>query len=244
MDNYIEIIDFYKNYGKTEAVKGITFNVNKGDFFCLVGKNGAGKTTTLRALLNFIYPTKGTLRINKIDCTKQSEKIKKFTGYLSGENYSYNYMKVREIFNFVKNIEGIDSKRYKEEIEKMVDYFEIDINKKFSSLSHGNKRKVLIVSSLLKNPELLIYDEPTSGLDIVMRKKLINYLNRLNKEKKLTILYSTHIVDDVDEISNRIGIIDKGKIVDVIDKQSILSVINSKKISDYILEKYFKLEVI
>jgi ABC-2 type transport system ATP-binding protein len=175
MENYIEIREFYKNYGKIEAIKGITFNVAKGDFFCLVGKNGAGKTTTLRTLLNFIYPTQGILKINEMDCAKDSQKIKKFTGYLSGENYSYNYMKVKEIFKFVKEVEEIDSNRYKNELDKLVDYFEIDMNKKFSSLSHGNKRKVLIVSSLLKDPELLIYDEPTAGLDIVMRKKLILY---------------------------------------------------------------------
>ena len=222
--NVIEINQLTKTYGKARGITDITFNVEEGEIFGFIGPNGAGKSTTIRTLLSLIYPTSGNAKIFGKDSVKYAPEIKKQIGYLPSEVFYYDNMKVMDLLKYSASFYKKDcSKRIKELAEIM----DLDLTKKMDDLSLGNKKKVGIVQGLLHEPKLLILDEPTSGLDPLMQQKFFELLEMENK-KGATILFSSHILSEVQKLCNRVAIIKEGKLVTV-EKISTLQENNYKK---------------
>ncbi|WP_423800193.1 ABC transporter ATP-binding protein [Neobacillus sp. SAB-20_R2A] len=222
--NVIEIKNLTKTYGKARGITDISFNVEEGEIFGFIGPNGAGKSTTIRTLLSLIYPTSGSATIFGKDCIKFAPEIKKEIGYLPSEVFYYDNMKVKDLLKYSASFYKKDcSKRIKE----LADIMDLDLNKKIDDLSLGNKKKVGIVQGLLHEPKLIILDEPTSGLDPLMQQKFFELLEEENK-KGATILFSSHILSEVQRLCNRVAIIKEGKIVTV-EKISTLKENNYKK---------------
>jgi len=207
----IEIKNLTKTYGKARGISNISFNVEEGEIFGFIGPNGAGKSTTIRILLSLIYPDSGSAAIFGKDCIQFAPEIKKNIGYLPSEVFYYDNMKVKELLNYSASFYKKDcSKRMKE----LTDIMDLDLNKKIDDLSLGNKKKVGIVQGLLHEPKLIILDEPTSGLDPLMQQNFFELLKEENK-KGATILFSSHILSEVQRLCNRVAIIKEGKIVTV-----------------------------
>jgi ABC-2 type transport system ATP-binding protein len=222
--NVIEINHLTKMYGKARGITDVTFNVEEGEIFGFIGPNGAGKSTTIRTLLSLIYPTSGSAKIFGKDSVKYAPEIKKEIGYLPSEVFYYDNMKVIDLLKYSASFYKKDcTKRIKELAEIM----DLDLTKKIDDLSLGNKKKVGIVQGLLHEPKLIILDEPTSGLDPLMQQKFFDLLKDENK-KGATILFSSHILTEVQRLCNRVAIIKEGKIVTV-EKISTLQENNYKK---------------
>lgn len=222
--NVIEIQNLTKMYGKSRGIEDITFNVEKGEIFGFIGPNGAGKSTTIRTLLSLIYPTSGSAKIFGKDCIQYAPDIKKEIGYLPSEVFYYDNMKVKDLLNYSASFYKKDCKK---RIKELAEIMDLDLNKKIDDLSLGNKKKVGIVQGLLHEPKLIILDEPTSGLDPLMQQKFFELLEEENK-KGATILFSSHILSEVQRLCNRVAIIKEGKIVTV-EKITTLKENNYKK---------------
>lgn len=222
--NVIEINNLTKMYGKARGISDISFNVEKGEIFGFIGPNGAGKSTTIRTLLSLIYPTSGSAKIFGKDCIQFAPEIKREIGYLPSEVFYYDNMKVKDLLNYSASFYKKDCRK---RIKELAEIMDLDINKKIDDLSLGNKKKVGIVQGLLHEPKLIILDEPTSGLDPLMQQKFFELLEEENK-KGATILFSSHILSEVQRLCNRVAIIKEGKIVTV-EKISTLQENNYKK---------------
>lgn len=205
----IETNNLCKSYGKSRGITNVNLQIPKGEIFGFIGPNGAGKSTTIRTLLNFIFPTSGSAKIMGLDCVKDTKKIKQLIGYLPGEVNYYDDMRIKDLFIYSANFYKKDCTK---RINELVNIFQVDTSKRISELSLGNKKKVGIIQSLLHEPEVLIFDEPTSGLDPLMQKSFFEILKEENK-RGATIFFSSHILNEVQEICSKVAIIKEGKIL-------------------------------
>jgi len=220
----IRVKNLTKNYGKLKAVDNISFEVNKNEIIGFVGKNGAGKTTTIRTILNMLFPTKGEIKVDNLDSITESKKIKEILSYVSSDNDYYYNIKVIDLFKFCIKF----SKTKLNKAKELSKYFELDINKKISELSSGNRKKVSIIQALLKENKIIIFDEPTNGLDPLMQKKFFDLILE-EKKKGITIFLSSHNLNEVEKYCDRVIFIRSGKIVDIIDIKK------DNKINNYII---------
>lgn len=207
----IEIKNLTKYYGKQKGIEEVSFKVEEGEIFGFIGPNGAGKSTTIRTLLSLIYPTSGEATIFGKDIVEFGHEIKEEIGYLPSEVFYYDNMKVIDILKYSASFYKKDCSKRMYELAQIMD---LDLNKKVDDLSYGNKKKVGIVQGLLHEPKLLILDEPTSGLDPLMQQIFFDLIIEENK-KGTTVLFSSHILTEVQKLCNRVGIIKDGSIVRV-----------------------------
>lgn len=207
----LQINNLTKYYGKQKGVEHVSLDLKEGEIFGLIGPNGAGKSTTIRSVMNMLNKTEGTVTFLGKPLDKNSIDLKRQIGYLPGEVYLYEDMKVSQMLDYHQSF-------FKENLQKKRDYLvsalQVDVNKKIEDLSLGNRKKVGIVLSMMHDPKLLILDEPTSGLDPIMQKQFQKLLME-EKEKGTTIIYSSHILSEVSEICDRVGIVKDGKLVRV-----------------------------
>lgn len=223
--NVIELKNLTKTYGHARGISDISFNVEEGEIFGFIGPNGAGKSTTIRTLLSLIYPTSGSATIFGKDSVKYAAEIKKDIGYLPSEVFYYDNMRVKDLLKYSASFYKKDCSRRMHELAEMMN---LDLNKKIDDLSFGNKKKVGIVQGLLHEPKLIILDEPTSGLDPLMQQKFFDLLKEENK-KGTTILFSSHILTEVQKMCDRVAIIKEGKLVKL-EKISTLKENSHKRI--------------
>ncbi|WP_391559400.1 ATP-binding cassette domain-containing protein [Robertmurraya sp.] len=209
--NVIESNQLTKMYGKARGISNVSFTVKEGEIFGFIGPNGAGKSTTIRTLLALIYPTSGSATIFGKDCIKYAPEIKKEIGYLPSEVFYYDNMKVIDLLKYSASFYKKDCTK---RIRELAEALNLDLSKKIDDLSLGNKKKVGIVQGLLHEPKLIILDEPTSGLDPLMQQKFFELLREENK-KGATILFSSHILSEVQKLCDRVAIIKEGEIVKV-----------------------------
>ncbi len=206
----IEVKNLYKYYGEDPAVRGISFNVEKGEILGFLGPNGAGKTTTLRVITGFLYPTKGEVFIDGKNVLEEPLYCKKKLGYLPEDNPLYTDLTPREYLSFCAEARGIeDAQKKMEEVIEKTQIAEV-WEKPIGELSKGYRQRVGIAQALLHDPEILILDEPTTGLDPVQIIEIRNLIKELSKEK--TILLSTHILPEVQMLATRVIIIHRGVI--------------------------------
>lgn len=239
--NVIEVKNLTKTYGKARGISDVSFNVEQGEIFGFIGPNGAGKSTTIRTLLSLIHPTSGSAMIFGKDIIKDASEIKKDIGYLPSEVFYYDNMRVKDLLKYSASFYKKDCRKRMNELAEIM---ELDLNRKIDDLSLGNKKKVGIVQGLLHEPKLIILDEPTSGLDPLMQHKFFELLEEENK-KGATILFSSHILSEVQRLCDRVAIIKEGKIIKL-EKISTLKEKNYKKIhietSTEIGKDYFAIE--
>lgn len=209
MKAVIETKKLTKTYGKSRGIIDVDLTVNEGEIFGFIGPNGAGKSTTIRTLLSLIYKTSGDAKIFGMDCHKDRVKILRDVGYLPSEVFYYDNMKAIDLLNYSASFYGKDCS---ERIRELAAVLELDLTKKIEDMSLGNKKKVGIVQGLLHSPKLIILDEPTSGLDPLMQRKFFDLILEENK-RGATILFSSHILSEVQRICDRIAIIKEGKII-------------------------------
>ncbi len=213
----IEVSGLTKYYGKSRGVVDVTLNVEEGEIFGFIGPNGAGKSTTIRLLLSLIHPTSGSARVFGKDVTTQGPVIRREIGYLPSEVYYYEGMKVIDLLKYSASFYDRNcTQRMKELSETM----ELELNRRISDLSYGNKKKVGIVQGLLHSPKLLFLDEPTSGLDPLMQRKFFELIRQENA-RGVTVFFSSHILSEVQRLSNRVGIIREGKMVEISDIRTL-----------------------
>lgn len=208
----IETNNLSKSYGKNRGIIEVNLKIKEGEIFGFVGPNGAGKSTTIRTLLNFIFPTGGSGKIFGMDIVKESKYIKKQIGYVPSEVKFYEEIKVKDIIKYSSSFyDGIS----KNEVDKLYELLEVDVNKKMSELSLGNRKKVAIVQALIHKPRLLILDEPTNGLDPLIQKRLFELLKKANNEGT-TVFFSSHNLVEIENFCDRVAVIKEGKIIDTI----------------------------
>ena len=209
--NIIEINELTKYYGKHRGIEDVSFSVKEGEIFGFIGPNGSGKSTTIRTLLALIYPTSGSATIFGKDCIKYGSEIRRDIGYLPSEVFYYENMKVREVLNYSASF--YDDVNYNR-IDDLAEIMDLDLNKRISDLSYGNKKKVGIVQGLLHEPKLIILDEPTGGLDPLMQQTFFDLIQSENK-KGASVLFSSHILSEVQKLCSRVAIIKEGRIVTI-----------------------------
>jgi len=218
----IEINNLVKRYGDKKAVKGISFTVNDGEVLGFLGPNGAGKTTTMNIITGYLSSTSGSVKVNGHDILEEPELAKKEIGYLPENPPLYTDMTVKEYLNFICDLKGVEKEKRKNQLENIVAMVKISdvYDRLIGNLSKGYKQRVGIAQALVGNPSILILDEPTVGLDpnqIIEIRRLIKALS-----KNHSIIISSHILSEIQEIADRVVIINNGKIA-AIDTISDLS---------------------
>ncbi|MFI3260092.1 MAG: ABC transporter ATP-binding protein [bacterium] len=233
MSNVIEIKNFSKNYDSVKAVDNLNLSIEKGKIVGFVGKNGAGKSTLIRSIMNFIKPTSGKIKIFGMDSQLNSKEIKNRCAYVPSESIFYDGLSGKELLEFSIKF----SSATWEEVEKLSNYFEFDLNKKIEDLSFGNKKKLSLIQAFLKKAELLIFDEPTNGLDPLMQKKFFKLLLD-EKNSGKTIFLSSHNLVDVEEYCDSVAILKNGILVDYVQMDEV-SICNKYQVT--YKEKYGEL---
>lgn len=207
----IEVKNLYKYYGEQAAVKDISFTVNSGEIVGFLGPNGAGKSTTMKIITGFIPSSEGEVKVCGMPVDVDSLETRKKIGYLPEHNPLYLDMYVKEYLEFVGNIYKI--KNVRERVEEMVKAvgLEVEQSKKIGMLSKGYRQRVGLAAAIIHDPEVLILDEPTSGLDPNQLVEIRDLIKSIGKKK--TVMLSTHIMQEVEAICDRVVIINKGEIV-------------------------------
>jgi ABC-type multidrug transport system, ATPase component len=205
----IEVKDISKQYGSQKALDHVSFSIPKGQICGFLGPNGAGKSTMMKILTGYIPPTSGSALICDIDVLSQPMEVKKNIGYLPEHNPLYLEMYVREFLLFLAQLHKVPKQWVEEVILKTG--LTTEAHKKISALSKGYRQRVGLAHSMLHNPSVLILDEPTTGLDPNQIVEIRNLIKELGKDK--TVLLSTHIMQEVEILCDRVLILNKGKIV-------------------------------
>ena len=207
----IEVKNLLKEYGEQKAVNNISFKVNKGEIVGFLGPNGAGKSTTMKIITGYLQQSGGEAYVCGLNVADQPLEVKKKIGYLPELNALYYDMYVREYLAFVAEVHQVDKK--KERIENVISLtgLTIEARKKIGQLSKGYKQRVGLAAALLHDPEVLILDEPTSGLDPNQIIEIREVIKKQGKDK--TVLFSSHILQEVEAICDRVIIIHKGNLV-------------------------------
>ena len=225
MEKIIEIKNLTKNYGKHRGVNNVSFEVNKGEIYGFLGPNGAGKSTTIRAMLGMIKYDKGDISICGYDAVKDHEQILKNVGYMPSEAWFYPGMKVKEIIKLAADVRKTDCK---EEAERLCEELQVNVDRKISDLSLGNRKKVSIVCAMQHKPKLFIFDEPTSGLDPLMQNTFFSLIKGYVNEGA-TCFLSTHVLSEVRNYCDRVAIMKEGNLI-VTDTVDNLTKNSSKRI--------------
>ncbi len=216
-DNIVIAINGLKKFfGEVKAVNGISFEVHKGEVFGLLGPNGAGKTTTIKLLLGLLEPNEGEMRVFGLNPERDEVEIKRRIGYVSEEPLIFKSLTPKDLFNFIASVRRLDeektTKLAKEYLESLdaIEYYDQLI----ATLSHGNKQKLQIIAAILHFPDLLILDEPIAGLD-AKSVRVVKSIIDLHTQRGGSVLFSTHIMEIAQDLCDRIGIINKGKMVGI-----------------------------
>ena len=226
----IEAIDLTKKYGDKIAVNNLNLKINEGELFSLLGVNGAGKTTTIKMLTTLIKPTSGIVKVLGYRSIDEKGMIRKNINVSPQETAIAPNLTVLENLEFMAGVYKIKNK--KERIDKLIKDFKLEdvIKQKAKTLSGGYQRRLSIAISLINNPKVLFLDEPTLGLDVLARSELWDIIKELKKEK--TIVLTTHYMEEAESLSDRIGIIKEGKLIEVGTPKELLKKTKTKNIEE------------
>jgi ABC-2 type transport system ATP-binding protein len=215
MPAILEVDNLVKKYGDFEAVKGISFSVEEGEVFGLLGPNGAGKTQTISMLTGVIPPTTGTARIGGHDIRKEPDQVKKINGLVPQDLALYPTLSARANLNFFGRIYGLHGRELKERVEDVLRVVALTerADQAVEKFSGGMKRRVNIAAGLVHQPRLLFLDEPTVGVDPQSRNHIFESVQRLNRERGMSVVYTSHYMEEVETLCNRAAIVDEGRII-------------------------------
>ncbi len=209
-----------KSYGRVQALRGVNLEVRRGEIFGFLGPNGAGKTTTIRCLLDLIRPNGGTVRVLDLDPQRDPVAVRTRTGYLPGELRFDDNMRVEGALRFLNQLRG--SKSDWGFARKLAERLDLDLKTQIKNLSKGNKQKVGVVQALMHRPELLLLDEPTAGLDPLVQQEVLRLIREARAEGT-TVFFCSHILSEVEEVAERVGIIRQGVVVEVAETAALIN---------------------
>lgn len=211
----IEIEALTKKFGAFTAVDNVSFSVQEGEVFGFLGHNGAGKTTTLRMLLGLAQPTSGTARVLGHDIVKDSLELRRACGFLPASYALPPEMTAREFLVYIGAMFGMTLGQARRRAERLLAQFELEgfAERKLKSYSTGMAQKVGMAQALINEPRVLLLDEPTSGLDPIGRHELLGLLRKLSVEQGVTILFSSHILSDIEALCRRVAVMHHGRLV-------------------------------
>jgi len=215
MTPILEVKNLVKKYGDLTAVKGISFEIQKGEIFSLLGPNGAGKTTTISMISGLLAPTSGDAFIGGFSITSQALEAKRLLGVVPQEIALYPTLTARQNLEFFGRMYGLDGKDLARRIDAMLDFVELSDRQsdRIETFSGGMKRRINIAAGLLHDPQVIYMDEPTVGIDPQSRRHILDTVKQLREQRGMTVLYTTHLMEEAQELSDRVGIIDHGEII-------------------------------
>jgi len=226
----IETKKLTKKYNDKVVVKDMNLKIEEGELFALLGTNGAGKTTTIKMLSTLILPTDGEIKISGLDIIKDRQKIKEILNVSPQETAIAPNLTVKENLDFMAGVYQIPNRE--EKIKELIKMFKLEevLKQKAKTLSGGWQRKVSIAISLINEPKILFLDEPTLGLDVIARKELWSVIKKL--KGKITIILTTHYMEEAESLSDRIGIMAKGELIDIGTSEELIKKTNAKNFED------------
>ncbi len=228
----IETRNLCKNYKNTKAVKNLNLTVNQGELFSLLGVNGAGKTTTIKILSTLIKKTSGEALILGKSIDKNQNEVKRLINVSPQETAIAPNLTVRENLEFMAGIYGYIGDKKSNKVQTVIQKFSLESveNKKAKTLSGGWQRRLSIAMAVISEPKVLFLDEPTLGLDVLARRELWNVINSL--KGKITIILTTHYMEEAESLSDRIGIMANGNLLQTGTPQELLKMTDSKNIEE------------
>jgi ABC-2 type transport system ATP-binding protein len=242
----IEAEELTKKYGIQTAVNSLTLQIRKGEVFGFLGPNGAGKTTTLLMFLGLTEPTSGKVRVVGFDPAREPLRVKEKVGYLPENVGFYEDMDARQNLRFIARLNRIPDKVSAKRIDELLEevgLFE-EAKKKVGTYSKGMRQRLGIAEVLIKEPKLIFLDEPTIGLDPDGTNRMLDLIHSLSREKNITIFLSSHLLDQVQRICGRVGIMIKGNLVAIGPIQELaekkLGIDKEHYTLEEIYMKYFK----
>lgn len=224
----IETKKLTKYYGSSRGIEDVDMQIEAGEIFGFIGPNGAGKSTTIRTLLGLIHATSGSATIFGKDIAKFGPEIREEIGYLPSEVFYYDNMRAKDLLEYSASFYKKPKAKMHQKMKELAGILNLDLSKKIDDLSYGNKKKVGIIQGLLHSPKLIILDEPTGGLDPLMQQTFFDLLRQEN-QCGATVLFSSHILSEVQKLCDRVAIIKEGTIIKT-EKIKSLRENNYKKI--------------
>lgn len=196
------------------AVSDISFSCTAGRIYSLLGPNGAGKTTTLRMIATLLVPTSGKISVNGADVVRDSQEVRRQIGFLTGSTHLYDRLTPLETVKYFADLHGMPADHFKRRKDMLFEQLGINdfLNKRIGQLSTGMKQKVSIARTMIHDPSVVIFDEPTSGLDVITANNIIELIRTCKAQGK-TVIFSSHIMSEVDLLCDELAIIDKGKLI-------------------------------
>lgn len=207
----LEVKDLCKWYGSKLAVDNVSFSLNKGEVLAFIGPNGAGKSTTMRMITGFIPPSQGTVKVSGHNIETEAIQAKKVIGYLPENAPLYEHMTVYSFLKFIAEVRGYKGGQKRERINHAIEtcFLQKVINQSITTLSKGYRHRTCFAQAILHDPDLLILDEPTDGLDPNQKREVRNLIKNMGKSK--AIIISTHILEEVEAVADRVILIDQGQ---------------------------------
>jgi len=237
-DSIIEVKDLVKVFKNFKAVDKISFSVKKGESFAFLGPNGAGKTTTIRMLTTMLKPNSGSILINNFSPLTEQHEVRASFGIVFQDFSLDNELTALENLRFHAQLYSVPKKLADERIEhllRLVDLWERK-NDFIKTFSGGMKRRLEIARGLIHHPKILFLDEPTLGLDPQTRNKMWDYVKKLNKEEGMTVFFTTHYMHEAEKYSDRVAIIDHGKIIAMGTTKQLTKTTKTKTLEDAFLK--------
>lgn len=237
MSKSIVVKNLVKHYGRVRAVDGISFEVNPGEIFALIGPNGAGKSTTLRILATVIGATSGNISIYNLDIVNDADKIRKIISYLPEEAGAYRSMSGEAYLKFMAALFTDNKQKQKKFVKYAVEITDLNnrIKDKVSTYSKGMVRKLLLARAVMMEPKLAILDEPTSGLDVINAIYIRKTIRNLAKSG-MSVLLSSHNMLEIEFLSDRVGIINEGKIIEIGTSDELKKKYSAKNLEEVFVE--------
>jgi ABC-2 type transport system ATP-binding protein len=203
-----------KSYGPKSAVRDLSLDIGEGELFAFLGPNGAGKTTTIKMMVGLLYPTSGSILVGGHDLKSDGERARLLLSYVPDQPYLYEKLTGREFLQFIADMYGLSPSKSRDRIEEVIDMFQLadfidDLTERYS---HGMRQRTVFASALVHQPRVLIVDEPTVGLDPRSVRILKNLLRR-QADSGTTVFLSSHSLDVVEELADRIAIVDHGRLI-------------------------------
>ena len=208
-DTVINCTKLTKDYGSNHGLYDLDLSINQGDIFGLIGPNGAGKSTFIKLAMDLVRPTRGHVSIFGLDAQQDSITIKKDVGYLPGELMQFPNVTAHYILKLLMNLRKNENFSY---VMELAERLQLDVDRKFQELSHGNKQKVAVIQALMHKPKLLILDEPTLGLDPLIQREFKDLILEFSQGGN-TVILSSHVLSEVESICTRIGVINNGRLI-------------------------------
>ena len=222
------------------AVNNISFEINQGERVAFIGPNGAGKSTTIKMLSGILFPSSGDIKINNLNPQKDRKKLAYQVGTIFGQKPQlWFHLPAEDTFKLFSKIYEIDENIYQQRLKSLVKLLEIKdvIKQPVRKLSLGQRMRCELVLALLHNPKILFLDEPTIGMDIIVKKKMRDLIKQINLEEKTTILLTSHDLSDVEDVCDRVIIINKGEIIYNGQFSDLRKKFSNKKILEITSEK-------